>query len=228
MPLGSSSAAPVTIPGPSSAANCRPRGCRGPSAWAARLISLRAIDLEPLAQALGGELARGVARQGRALRRSAAPSSESPSALRTSDKRAFGDLMLLVADAELGDQAADRIRGSGSSASRLPVRIIQAASAPAPSLPNASKLWSTISRASVSPARARSTASAMLAVDRIGDRAWQARPAARRPSRNDGAGWRGCGRSSAATAFSVTACGPCVEQQLARRLERGGAAFFRG
>ena len=38
-----------------------------------------------------------------------APSSESPSAFRTSAQRAFGDVALLVADAELGDERPDRI-----------------------------------------------------------------------------------------------------------------------
>ena len=52
-------------------------------------------------------------------------------------------MMLVVANGELGDESRIESR-IGFKASRLPVMIIQAASAPAPSLPKASKHWSTI------------------------------------------------------------------------------------
>ena len=82
-----------------------------------------------------------------------------------------------------------------------------------------------MSRASVLPARARSTASAMLVVtDSAIDRASSACSPAAEPKWWSRLAW--VRPISAATAFSVTACGPSVEQQLARGFERGGPALF--
>ena len=72
----------------------------------------RTIDLEPLAKPLRGKLARRVAGQPERIgdRR---PEKRIAERAEDQRERALGDVMLLVADAELGHEAADGNRGSG-------------------------------------------------------------------------------------------------------------------
>ena len=118
------------------------------------------------AKRVGGDPPGGVALAGRARSVIGSPSSESPERGEDQPQGAFGHMMLFVARRSAGRRGRGSNSRIGFSASRLPDRIIQAASAPAPSRSKASNVPSTTSRTSVSPARARSTASAMLPVTR--------------------------------------------------------------
>ena len=104
------------MPGPSPAvqwcaARCsrarKPKGRR-----AAAFLATRVIGLEPRAQPVGGKLARGVVGKAERIgdRR-----AEQRIAERVQDQGegALRDMMLFVANAQLRDQVADRIRGSG-------------------------------------------------------------------------------------------------------------------
>ena len=91
----------------------------------------------------------------------------------------LGDRPVLMAWRAAGRRAGGSRRAPGSSASRLPERIIQAASAPAPSLPNASKTRSTISIGSASWARARRTAASIAGADPVADQPGERRLQAR-------------------------------------------------
>ncbi len=71
------------------------------------------LGLEAVAKARGGKLARGVARQAERLgdRR---PEQKVAERIQHKRERAFGNVVRLVTDRELGNQGSDRNRGSGS------------------------------------------------------------------------------------------------------------------
>src|SRR6476619_1025914 len=106
MPLGSSSAAPVTRPGPSSSIDSVMVWRRSCGLAAAALLAMRMVDPEALRQAVGGKLTRGIVRQ---AERVGDRRAEQGIAERVQDEseRAFGDMMVLVADGQLGDEGAD-------------------------------------------------------------------------------------------------------------------------
>ena len=178
------------------------------------------------AQGVRGDLAR-LARGRPSACAIGAPSSESPE--RDEDQpQAWFPGPAGPRGRRSADRPAARIASrTGFSASRLPDRIIQAASAPAPSLPKASKVRSTISRGSASPARARS--------HRFGDAGrrparrstWPAPPAARRPSRNGGADWRGSCRSRPRPPSASPPAGPASISSVRAASSAADAALFR-
>ncbi len=95
------------------------------------------LGLEAVTEALRGKLARRIAGQAEGFgnRR---PKQRIAERVQHQRQGALGDLLRIVPVGELGDEAADRFEDR-ISASRLPVMIIQAASAPAPSRLKASK-----------------------------------------------------------------------------------------
>ena len=66
------------------------------------------IVLEPLPQAIGGERACRVPREAERIRDRRAE-ERIPERIQNQGKRAFGDMMLFMANGQLSDQAADRI-----------------------------------------------------------------------------------------------------------------------
>src|SRR3954452_23533369 len=109
MPLGSSSAAPEITPGPSSSTDRL-------SLWASVAACASAttgsamgmVQLEPLAQPIGGEVAGGVSGETQRLGHGCAKKGI---AERAQDKRerALGDMRLLMTDGELRYQRAEGV-----------------------------------------------------------------------------------------------------------------------
>ena len=180
--------------------------------------------LEPVAQAGGGEIARRVAGQAERFgdRRAEQRIAE---CVQNQAERAFGDVALLMADAELGDERPDRIEDrvervavagedhpGGKRAGAFAVERVEGA-------------VDDVAGVGLSRARAFNGFDDGRG-DRIGDRPrkralepgcrpkWWSRLAWVRPT-------------SAATAFSVTACGPSASSSRARGLDRGRAALLR-
>src|SRR5690348_16214574 len=107
MPLGSSSAAPVITSGPSCSTERTTARSAFLPARVSRASATRVICLETVAQALGGELAGGVAGQ---PERVGNRGTEQRITERVEHQRqcAFRDALLVVPDGELRDQPADR------------------------------------------------------------------------------------------------------------------------
>src|SRR5215203_6394641 len=107
MPLGSSSAAPVTTPGPTSRASCwtarRPRSRMECGALPARMCEFQAMT-----KTLRRKVARSVAGESEGFgdRRAEEPV---PEGVEHERQRAFRDVVLLMPDGELRDEIADRI-----------------------------------------------------------------------------------------------------------------------
>src|SRR3954454_390229 len=115
MPLGSSSAAPVTTPGP--IAVPRLRSLRTALRRNFRRVGLdlpslpsaaRMLRLQPVTEALSGKLARRIARQAERLGNRRAEQGI-PERAQHQRQGAFGNMMVLMADGQLRHQAANRI-----------------------------------------------------------------------------------------------------------------------
>ena len=108
MPLGSSSAAPVTTPGPTSRA-ISSTALPVRSISDGEVLTPRMLNLKPMPQALRGEFASGIPRQAKCFgdRR---PKQQIAERIQDQRERAFGDVMILMAHRQLRDETADRIQ----------------------------------------------------------------------------------------------------------------------
>src|SRR3954447_24122426 len=109
MPLGSSSAAPEMTPGPSSSTDQLSLWVSVAARASATIGSaMGMVQLEPLAQPIGGEIAGGVAGETQRLGDGCA---KQRIAERIQDKRerALGNMMLLMTDSELRYQRAEGV-----------------------------------------------------------------------------------------------------------------------
>ena len=182
------------------------------------------VLLQPVAKSLGGELARGVARQSKRLDDRAAKQRIAERA-ENQRKRAFGHAMLLVADAELGDQSSDRIEDGvervavagedhpgGKSAGAFAVEHVEGA------VDDLARVDFAGTRPLHRLGDSRS--------HRIGDGSGKlALETGRRPEMVEEVGMGsadlGCDR------FQSHGLGAVGQQQAARGFDRGGPAFFR-
>ena len=135
-----------------------------------------------------------------------------------------------MADAELGDEAVDRIEDRVQRVAVAGEDHPGGKRAGAFAAERVEGLIDDVAGVGLAGARAFDGFARWSVTESAIDRASVA-PAARRPIRNGGADWRGSGRSSAATAFSVTACGPSASSSwraasiAAERLSSGLQAF---
>ena len=155
-----------------------------------------------------GDLARLAARRGRAPRpspRRAANRPARPAPARAWSRAPAGP----HGPRRAGRRAGGSHRGSDRARRDCPRGSSRRRARRRPRLPKASKVRSTISIGSASPARARSTASAMPAQTPAADQPGQRRlQPGRRAEMVEQIGV-GLADLAPPTAFSVTACGPC-------------------